>query len=288
VVIIDVSQSVEREHPRALEFLRMDCQNITDYFRRSHGVPVMTPRELFDFTVHAGLGSVEAERAYIEAALDRAVARTLPGADDGTADGEEGGELTGTGVTGGAGAGGAGGKLHESAEAEVEHAVFMQSYIPQSLSEVRDAESETARVLAGTASDIYHTVITGVGAAGKAAGGTASGGAKVAAPASAARISEPPGSRIAPPSSDSESGSGSEGDDDDEGSDEDDDGSEGEGEEGEGGQRRLRVRAPEYTSKGQSKEEKKAHKAAVKEAQREKRKTKIPKHVKKKHAKAAK
>jgi len=288
VVIIDVSQSVEREHPRALEFLRMDCQNITDYFRRSHGVPVMTPRELFDFTVHAGLGNVEDERAYIEAALDRAVARTLPGADDGTADGEESGELTGTGVTGGAGAGGAGGKLHESAEAEVEHAVFMQSYIPQSLSEVRDAESETARVLAGTASGLYHTVITGVGAAGKTAGGAAAGGAKAAASSStAARIAGPSGSRIAPPSSDSESGSGSE-DDEEEGSDEDGDDSDGEGEEGEDGQRRLRVRAPEYTSKGQSKEEKKAHKAAVKEAQREKRKTKIPKHVKKKHAKAAK
>jgi RIO kinase 1 len=288
VVIIDVSQSVEREHPRALEFLRMDCQNITDYFRRSHGVPVMTPRELFDFTVHAGLGSVEEERSYIEAALDRAVARTMPGADEGAAGGEESGELTGTGVTGGAGAGGAGGKLHESAEAEVEHAVFMQSYIPQSLSEVRDAESETARVLAGTASGLYHAVITGVGSAGKAAGGAAAGDAKAAAPASsAARMAGPTGSRIAPPS-DSESGSGSE-DDDEEGSDEDGDDSEGEeGEEGEDGQRRLRPRAPEYTSKGQSKEEKKAHKAAVKEAQREKRKTKIPKHVKKKHAKAAK
>lgn len=37
-----------------------------------------------------------------------------------------------------------------------------------------------------------------------------------------------------------------------------------------------------------SKEEKKAHKAAVKADKAEKRKTKIPKHVKKRHAKAVK
>lgn len=65
VVVIDVSQSVEKEHPRALEFLRMDCQNATDYFRRS-GVVVMTPRELFDYVVHAALATPEEERAYIE------------------------------------------------------------------------------------------------------------------------------------------------------------------------------------------------------------------------------
>jgi RIO kinase 1 len=33
VIIIDVSQSVETHHPRALEFLRMDCTNVTDFFK---------------------------------------------------------------------------------------------------------------------------------------------------------------------------------------------------------------------------------------------------------------
>jgi serine/threonine-protein kinase RIO1 len=65
VVIIDVSQSVEKEHPRALEFLRMDCQNITDFFRR-RGVVVLTPRELFDYVVHAMLLSPEDEAAYVQ------------------------------------------------------------------------------------------------------------------------------------------------------------------------------------------------------------------------------
>ena len=60
-----MSQSVEKEHPRALEFLRMDCQNVTDYFRRG-GVTTMTPRELFDYAVHASLADADAERGYIE------------------------------------------------------------------------------------------------------------------------------------------------------------------------------------------------------------------------------
>lgn len=35
--IIDVSQSVEHDHPRSLEFLRSDCTNVTKFFR-SKGV----------------------------------------------------------------------------------------------------------------------------------------------------------------------------------------------------------------------------------------------------------
>jgi len=47
--VIDVSQSVEYDHPNALEFLRKDCINVNSYFRRRHGVAVMTSKELFDF-----------------------------------------------------------------------------------------------------------------------------------------------------------------------------------------------------------------------------------------------
>lgn len=48
VYIIDVSQSVEHDHPRALEFLRKDCTNITDFFRKNE-VATMTLKQLFDF-----------------------------------------------------------------------------------------------------------------------------------------------------------------------------------------------------------------------------------------------
>lgn len=35
--IIDVSQSVEHDHPHALEFLRVDCANITKFFTHKGG-----------------------------------------------------------------------------------------------------------------------------------------------------------------------------------------------------------------------------------------------------------
>jgi RIO kinase 1 len=34
VWVIDVSQSVEHDHPMALDFLRRDCGNINDFFKR--------------------------------------------------------------------------------------------------------------------------------------------------------------------------------------------------------------------------------------------------------------
>ncbi|XP_057995751.1 uncharacterized protein LOC110656361 isoform X1 [Hevea brasiliensis] len=38
--VIDVSQAVDLDHPRALDFLREDCVHISDFFRK-HGVAVM-------------------------------------------------------------------------------------------------------------------------------------------------------------------------------------------------------------------------------------------------------
>uniref|UniRef100_A0A8C4ZZ28 Serine/threonine-protein kinase RIO1 n=1 Tax=Gadus morhua TaxID=8049 RepID=A0A8C4ZZ28_GADMO len=55
-VIIDVSQSVEHDHPHALEFLRKDCSNINDFFLK-RGVAVMTIRELFEFITDPSINS---------------------------------------------------------------------------------------------------------------------------------------------------------------------------------------------------------------------------------------
>lgn len=46
--IIDVSQSVEHDHPHALDFLRKDCTNITDYFKKKD-VATLNIKQLFDF-----------------------------------------------------------------------------------------------------------------------------------------------------------------------------------------------------------------------------------------------
>lgn len=39
--IIDVSQSVDLDHPKAFDFLREDCKHVNDYFRKN-GVATLT------------------------------------------------------------------------------------------------------------------------------------------------------------------------------------------------------------------------------------------------------
>lgn len=65
IVIIDVSQSVEQDHPRAFEFLRKDCTNISDYFRK-RGVSTMTVKELFDFIVDKSINEENYEERLSE------------------------------------------------------------------------------------------------------------------------------------------------------------------------------------------------------------------------------
>jgi RIO kinase 1 len=55
--VIDVSQSVEHDHPQALEFLKRDLVNVNDFFGRM-SVPIVPVRKLFDFIlVEAPRGS---------------------------------------------------------------------------------------------------------------------------------------------------------------------------------------------------------------------------------------
>ncbi|KAM7379927.1 hypothetical protein PAMP_005424 [Pampus punctatissimus] len=72
--IIDVSQSVEHDHPHALEFLRKDCSNVNEFFVK-HGVAVMTVRELFDFITDLSITCHNIDQ-YLEKAMAIAVERT--------------------------------------------------------------------------------------------------------------------------------------------------------------------------------------------------------------------
>ena len=49
-----MSQSVDLDHPKALDFLREDVRHVNDFFRRA-GVAVLTTRELFDFCVDSAI-----------------------------------------------------------------------------------------------------------------------------------------------------------------------------------------------------------------------------------------
>lgn len=63
IYIIDVSQSVEEDHPRAFDFLRVDITNMEDCFAR-RGAKTLGPKRAWDFIVgdnHKGTGEVVEE-----------------------------------------------------------------------------------------------------------------------------------------------------------------------------------------------------------------------------------
>ena len=110
--IIDVSQSVEHDHPRSLEFLRMDIKNISEFFRRK-GVDTLSEKTTFGFLTFSE-GSTE--KYEMAKALEALYAKQL----DDDVDNEE--------------------------EKEVDKEVFRNQYIPQTLEQVYDVERDAERV----------------------------------------------------------------------------------------------------------------------------------------------
>lgn len=113
--LIDVSQSVEHDHPQSLEFLRMDIKNISDFFRRK-GVDVLSEKTTFGF-VTAAPGSTGPEE----------MATTLQKLFGNRPEEVEG----------------------DNASAEVETEVFRNQYIPQTLEQVYDVERDVGEVAKG-------------------------------------------------------------------------------------------------------------------------------------------
>ncbi|XP_051879722.1 serine/threonine-protein kinase RIO1 [Pristis pectinata] len=107
IYIIDVSQSVEHDHPCALEFLRKDCLNINEFFRK-HDVAVMTVRELFEFVTDPSIAEDNLD-AYLQKAMELAANRT-----------EE----------------------ERSNQDKVDEEVFKKAYIPRTLNEVKHYERD--------------------------------------------------------------------------------------------------------------------------------------------------
>lgn len=113
--LIDVSQSVEHDHPRSLEFLRMDIKNVSDFFRRK-GVDVLSEKTIFGF-VTATQGSVTPEG--MATALQTLFENRVEGLEE------------------------------DDASAEVEAEVFRSQYIPQTLDQVYDVERDVGEVAKG-------------------------------------------------------------------------------------------------------------------------------------------
>lgn len=117
--IIDVSQSVEHDHPRSLEFLRMDIKNINDFFKRKE-VAVLTDRKVFDCITS---GSEYREVAKAKDAIDKIMA-TRSEVEDG--------------------------------EDELDNEVFRKQYIPQSLQDVHDPERDAEQFRRDGAGEVIY------------------------------------------------------------------------------------------------------------------------------------
>ena len=204
--IIDVSQSVEQAHPNALEFLRMDCRNVTDYFAKRYTLkPMLTMQQLFNYITDPTITD-ENEQAYLDKAFEQS--------------------------------------LNQPAN-EVDERVFERIFIPQTLDDLCESSTKDFRQVS-TVLGMNETM-------------------------TAARLVPQILEDEVEHSTSESSSSSSDDDDDDDSSDyasakEDTTSSQGQG--------NVRPR-------NESPNSKRLRKQAVREQKREKRKTKIPKHVKK-------
>jgi len=117
---------VDLDHPLALNFLREDCDHVSDFFKK-HGVAVMTIRELFDFIVDPTISDENVD-SYLEEVQRKVIER---------------GEI--------------------SVEDEIADSVFMKSYIPKSLDAVNNPEADVAKITSGQdTGDMLYQTITGL------------------------------------------------------------------------------------------------------------------------------
>lgn len=123
--IIDVSQSVEHDHPRSLEFLRMDIKNVCAFFSRK-SVNTISEQVVFGFVTNTKgpLDLFETSKAL----------ENLAHLSESSLEGLVAGEN----------------------EANVNTEVFRQQYIPQNLRQVYDVDRDTEKVEKGEGQDLVY------------------------------------------------------------------------------------------------------------------------------------
>uniref|UniRef100_A0A6B2L2F9 Serine/threonine-protein kinase RIO1 n=1 Tax=Arcella intermedia TaxID=1963864 RepID=A0A6B2L2F9_9EUKA len=128
---IDVSQSVEHDHPNALNFLRKDCVAITCFFAKKN-ILTLTARELFDYVTDLGITDAT-EELYLNDLKGKISAR------------------------------------HLSITELVDDKVFLDSFIPRTLAEVLHADSDINKLEHNWEdSEILYKKITGIHTSGQA------------------------------------------------------------------------------------------------------------------------
>ena len=289
--VIDVSQSVDLDHPRCLDFLREDLLHLGQFFSK-HAVAVPTVREMFDFVVDPAVDETNMD-ACLEALSESAASRELR---RGRGDGGEGAAEVGARV-------GVGFGVSKGARADEDgmvDEVWQQAFIPKRLDEVDTFERDQRRLRSGggETEGVYYQSITGMKkdlsgvettpkilrAKADAEGLGWAGVATTTSASARRRENGGNGKRGSPTGAPVSGDGGADGASDAEGSAAPESGSSSESEEelDENGDPIRRRRRKEPVDKAALKAARKANKAEVKAEAAEKRKTKIPKHIKKK------
>eukprot|EP00934_Nitzschia_sp_Nitz4_P007105 Nitzschia sp. Nitz4//scaffold35_size145790//132033//133842//NITZ4_003058-RA/size145790-augustus-gene-0.93-mRNA-1//1//CDS//3329549208//7095//frame0 len=116
VYVIDVSQSVETDHPAALDFLRKDAANVNDFFTKFGKLNVMSTKQLFHFITSPLVDSTEeAEHAFLDEIMNEVETAYKVQSKQSEKERRE----------------------HQQRDA-VDEAVFMSSFLPRSLNQVAD------------------------------------------------------------------------------------------------------------------------------------------------------
>ncbi|WFD34098.1 non-specific serine/threonine protein kinase [Malassezia cuniculi] len=146
--IIDVSQSVEHDHPRAFDFLREDISHVEDYFGK-RGVNTLGLRQTFHFVVRDTPSGDD-----VEAALHRDLDAMLHDQSN-------------------APQGLVSSLLDTALQEDIDHAnaheeaVFRQSFIPRTLEDVYDPERDASIVRAGGVQSLIYAGVTGMDQVGE-------------------------------------------------------------------------------------------------------------------------
>lgn len=129
---IDVSQSVEHDHPHAFDFLRSDIANVDEFFSR-RGVQTLGIKRTFGLIIEPwGKDGEESEEEVKEEMLRRLA----------LAEEEEQAEGAG--------------------DAEQQDKVFKRSYIPRTLNEVFDPERDVQRIAQGEQDQLIYAEVARV------------------------------------------------------------------------------------------------------------------------------
>lgn len=264
IYVIDVSQSVESDHPSALDFLRKDASNVNDYFYKAGGLDVMTTRQLFEFIIEPlvppELDLVQDKEAVDEIEMKR-LDEIMAQVGQATTDLANSSDQV---------------RREQSQQEAVDEAVFMSSFLPRSLNQV--ADYDIRKLEKGDVEETYANAVASL-----------TGNQKVVDAVEAKKKTDNVHLEQALEGlEEGEEGGAGENESDDEELYSDDDSDSDDDDESTPYQKVPRTAEELQAEKEARKLERKANKKAVREAKTEKRRTKIKKKDKKRAIKKAK